>query len=207
MTERPQTEHDSQAVPSPGQVLKAKREELDCSVEEAANALHLGRHVIEALERDDYAALPGSTFVQGYVRSYARLLSLDPERLVHSLAIQPETIANIQGILVTPRNTSRKKILRPRRKPSWKRRLFRVLALILLAGVVGSVVLSFRFSVSEISSMLSDWIGFRQLTDQIQTPLPQDEEYRPTPVTPSALSVGSGADDVNAAQSGTIRLE
>ncbi|MBK9351380.1 MAG: helix-turn-helix domain-containing protein [Sulfuritalea sp.] len=40
---------------------------------------------IEALERDDYASLPGSTAVRGLVRNYAKFLKLDAAPLLAQL--------------------------------------------------------------------------------------------------------------------------
>jgi cytoskeleton protein RodZ len=54
-------------------------------LQQVADALHLSRSVIERLEADDYSALPPITFVRGYVRSYAVLLELDPDPLIHQL--------------------------------------------------------------------------------------------------------------------------
>ncbi len=50
--------------------------------EEVARALHLDVEVIRALESGDMAALPAPIFVQGYVRSYARLVGLPEAELM-----------------------------------------------------------------------------------------------------------------------------
>jgi cytoskeleton protein RodZ len=52
------------------------------TVEQAAAQLRMQPRIIEALESDDYSALPGSTFVRGYLRSYSRLLGLPEENIV-----------------------------------------------------------------------------------------------------------------------------
>ena len=56
---------------SPGQVLASRREEWGLTTQEVAENLNLGVDTIEALEADEYENLPGSTFVKGYMRSYA----------------------------------------------------------------------------------------------------------------------------------------
>ena len=40
---------------------------------------------MRALEEDDYTHLPGRTFVRGFVRNYARLVRLDPEKVLGAL--------------------------------------------------------------------------------------------------------------------------
>jgi cytoskeleton protein RodZ len=54
-------------------------------VEELARQLRLDGRVVEALERDDFAALPEMTFVKGYVRSYAKFVGLEPAPLLAAL--------------------------------------------------------------------------------------------------------------------------
>ena len=73
------TEPVPQPAISPGQLLAERRQEWGLSVQEVAANLNLGIDTIEALESEDYGSLPGSTFVKGYMRSYAKLLKLDAE--------------------------------------------------------------------------------------------------------------------------------
>jgi len=87
-------------VPPPltvGGQLRAAREARGMSVAEAAQILKLGQRQLEALESDDWAALPGVTFTRGFIRNYARLLHLDAvplmERLDRELVINKPDIA------------------------------------------------------------------------------------------------------------------
>jgi cytoskeleton protein RodZ len=66
----------------PGNVLRAKREEYEWSVEAVAEALHLSTYSVKAIEADRYEDLPGATYVIGYWRSYARLLGIDIEETI-----------------------------------------------------------------------------------------------------------------------------
>lgn len=70
------------AVPSPGAQLRRAREARGESVSEVAFALKLSPRQIDALERDDFAALPGTAFVRGFLRNYARYLGLDAAPLL-----------------------------------------------------------------------------------------------------------------------------
>lgn len=66
---------------SPGQQLQQARQARKLDVSYVATALRLSPQVVEAIERDDYSRLPSAVFVSGYIRSYARLMGLDPEPL------------------------------------------------------------------------------------------------------------------------------
>ena len=72
----------------PGKLLAARREELRWSLDEAALRLKLTPRQVSALEADDYAQLPGMASVRGFVRSYAKLVGLDPQLMLDSLANQ-----------------------------------------------------------------------------------------------------------------------
>jgi cytoskeleton protein RodZ len=76
----PVTEHLS-----PGRTLAAAREALKLSVADVSQQIKYGVKQIAAIEADDYAKLPGTTFVRGMIRSYAKLLHVDAEPLLADL--------------------------------------------------------------------------------------------------------------------------
>lgn len=78
-------ETSADAVLTVGQCLRAAREAARLSVTDIAQALKFSPRQVEALEADDFAALPGNTAVRGFVRSYARFLKLDADTLLHRL--------------------------------------------------------------------------------------------------------------------------
>ena len=72
---------------SVGATLAAAREEQQRSLESVAADLHLQPAIVRAIEHGDEAQLPVSTFLRGYVRSYARLLGLDDTSLTAQLPV------------------------------------------------------------------------------------------------------------------------
>ncbi|SDS72513.1 cytoskeleton protein RodZ [Halopseudomonas litoralis] len=67
---------------NPGQLLHDERIRVGFTAEEVATHLRLSRATLGFLEAGRFDRLPGDTFARGYVRAYARLLKLDPNRLV-----------------------------------------------------------------------------------------------------------------------------
>lgn len=65
-----------------GERLRELRVEKGLSVAEAASQLYLRAEAIEALERNDFNALPTETYVRGYLRNYAQLLEVPAESLL-----------------------------------------------------------------------------------------------------------------------------
>jgi cytoskeleton protein RodZ len=74
---------------TPGQILAAARNERGMSISEVAQRLKFSLRHIEALEADRYDALPSGPFVRGMIRTYAKLLGVDPARLLEDVP-QPE---------------------------------------------------------------------------------------------------------------------
>lgn len=89
---------------SVGVTLREAREKLGLSVADVANRLKFAPRQIEALEEDNFARLPEIAFVRGFVRSYARLLQLDPQPL---LAALPQPVAQPAIPTASPANEVR----------------------------------------------------------------------------------------------------
>lgn len=75
----------AEAISSPGALLRRAREARGESVHEVAFALKLSPRQVDALERDDFDALPGMAFVRGFMRNYARYVGLDATPLLDAV--------------------------------------------------------------------------------------------------------------------------
>lgn len=65
-----------------GERLRNRRESREVSLEEIAESTKIQKRYLEALENDDFDALPGGMFAKGYLRSYAEAIGVDPEPLL-----------------------------------------------------------------------------------------------------------------------------
>lgn len=65
-----------------GQILKEAREAKFYTLEEIEKATKIRKELLAALEADNYAKLPPPTFVQGFIKNYARFLNLDSNKLL-----------------------------------------------------------------------------------------------------------------------------
>jgi len=86
--------------PSIGAALRAAREAIGLTAQEIADRVKFSVRQVEALEQDDVAHLPQGTFLRGFIRSYARVVHLEPELLLNGIEIQPEhhsDVAEISG--------------------------------------------------------------------------------------------------------------
>ncbi|MBU0482909.1 MAG: helix-turn-helix domain-containing protein [Proteobacteria bacterium] len=67
-----------------GAVLKQIREKLRINLDDMAMATRIQQKHLVNLESDNYEALPVNVYTRGFVVSYAKYLSLDPEMVAES---------------------------------------------------------------------------------------------------------------------------
>lgn len=99
---------------APGAALAAARRANNLSVADVARQLKLSVTQIEALEAGAFEKLPGPVFVRGFIRSYARMLKLDPEAVLRWVdpgvptPVVSGLAASLQREIPFPRATARR---------------------------------------------------------------------------------------------------
>ena len=86
-----------------GERLRQARIRAGLTPADAAGALKIPAHMIEALEREDWAKLGAPVFVRGHLKSYSRLLGLPADAIVESSAIPSAKVTEIVPRTFTPR--------------------------------------------------------------------------------------------------------
>jgi len=128
-----------------GERLVAAREAKGIDLLRAERETKIRRAYLAALERGDYASLPGGVYVRGFLRNYAQYLGVDPDEAVAQW--HRETPAEVpEPAIVVPRP-----LLAPRK------------GLVLTSGVVAGVV------VTLVVLAILAYIGF-QLVRYIEPP-------------------------------------
>lgn len=69
-------------LPSPGALLRAARERAGLGADDLAGQLKLAKGTLEALERDDFAALSEPVYIRGYYRKIAKVLPVAEAELI-----------------------------------------------------------------------------------------------------------------------------
>lgn len=164
-----------------GRQLRQAREAAQLSRDEVARALKFSLRQIEALEADNYAALPGATIVRGFVRNYARILGLDADPLLRQLEpVMPRMPAEVRppdnmGIASQPRGVRE---LSP---------LLTVAFVLLLAAAMLAFWHFYGASATQ-GATTKVVTGQVQETTQLQAPMPA-ENPSPAPVPAPAEGV------------------
>jgi cytoskeleton protein RodZ len=122
-------------VPTVGERLRAERERQGLSVHDVAQRLKYAPRQIEAIEADDFKALPGLTFVRGFVRGYARVLGIEGDGLVRLLETSAEHASALT--MVQFQEVSGKREQFPTDGGSHKSALPWLLAILLVVGAFG----------------------------------------------------------------------
>ena len=118
-----------------GARLASQRQSAGLGVTDVAAQLRLHPNQVRAIEQEDLARLPAPAYVRGFVRSYARMLKIDPSPLLSDLnaKLEPARESVVEGG-VTDYSAARA-ASRERKFPQW---MFGSALLVLIAlGVVG----------------------------------------------------------------------
>jgi len=148
---------DAAASAAPGRAtagarLKAAREAAGLSLDAVAQQLKLAPRQVRALEDDDWARLPGRTFVRGFARNYARFVQLDPEAVVALLPSPDHAPALERPALATSRRPMGEIPVERVAKPAAARWL---VPLLLLAIVAAAAVYEFAGPQFRLPDFLS----------------------------------------------------
>lgn len=65
-----------------GALLANARTAASLNQTDVAEQINLSKKIIQALETDDYASLPETTYIRGYLRNYARVVDINGDGLV-----------------------------------------------------------------------------------------------------------------------------
>lgn len=84
-----------------GELLRQARDYKGVTLREAERATRISRGYLAALEAEDFAALPASTYAKGIVRNYAQYLGLDPLTTVELFEQRSGEVARQRTVVST----------------------------------------------------------------------------------------------------------
>jgi cytoskeletal protein RodZ len=82
-----------------GETLRQARLNRGASLADAERETRIRRKYLEALEAEDYGALPATVYTRGFIRTYARYLGLDPESTLDLLS---PARGRVDGAIIRP---------------------------------------------------------------------------------------------------------
>lgn len=79
--EQPKNEQRSSGA-NPGDRLQAARIQQGLSLDDVAGRMHLSTSILKAIENNEFEEITAPIFVKGYLRAYARIVSLDEDEMI-----------------------------------------------------------------------------------------------------------------------------
>lgn len=115
-----------------GDALKTAREEQGFTLDEVEEAIHIRRHVLEALEGNEFKKFASPVITRGLIRNYAKFLNLDP---IEALTLYDGNgVVPVKGQRLTPNGIEFMNLsMAPRPIISWDF----VFGILLFLGVMG----------------------------------------------------------------------
>lgn len=159
--------------PGPGQRLQETRESQGLSQGDVARQLHLDIKMIVALEEDDYKHLPGSTYIVGYLRNYARVLNLPVDEVLAAYHTEQDDAPSL-----IPQNINYKTSLH-----GFEFATRHITRLLILFFIIMALVWWFMFYVDESIDELVSQITDHSVTQQPVVALKSNETPAPDLIT------------------------
>ncbi|MFZ6872752.1 helix-turn-helix domain-containing protein [Undibacterium sp. Di27W] len=109
-SEVPENKTVLSVVQTAGSQLSTARIQMGLSLQQVADQLKLSQRQVVALENNQFEDLPKMVIVRGFVRSYAKLLKLDPDPIIKCLPAESGLAgldADLRPTLATPFMESR----------------------------------------------------------------------------------------------------
>ncbi len=66
-----------------GEFLKEQRLKLKVNLNQIAKDTNISIKYLEAIENDEYSAFPGEAYLKGFLRTYCKYISLDPDEVIN----------------------------------------------------------------------------------------------------------------------------
>ncbi|MDY6903200.1 MAG: DUF4115 domain-containing protein [Thermodesulfobacteriota bacterium] len=169
-----------------GRYLQACRLERGMSLEMLANETRISMDTLAAIENEDYSRLPKEVYARGFLRSCARAVGADGDRVIRSYE---ENLAISNRIILAEQELERENAR------FWRKVMFSTMTL--LAVIVLTIFLAQpRVPSSGITEPSSP-----------ETSAPQQKESQLSPVSEPALSPQKRANTANPSESDKILLE
>jgi len=163
---------EPEAPASIGEMLRDARERQRISLHQAELATRIKREFLDALERDDFGALPGTTYAKGFLKSYCRFLGLDPQG---AIAAYREQAPHERLVSTAP-------AVQPIRHPRpITTTMLAVLFMLILAGAFS------LYMANQLARYEATRRALASASPAVESPAGLLSPYGPSPTVPSVL--------------------
>jgi cytoskeleton protein RodZ len=130
-----------------GEMLRGVREKQSLSLAEVARDTRIKESYLEALESGDYASLPGSAYITGFLRNYAKRLGLHPDDVAQEYhAYRPPPAPSVRAAT---------RVLANGHQRAFRSRLLWALAIVLLLLAGGFAIKQYNDAYGKTTTPLN----------------------------------------------------
>ncbi|KKJ75240.1 hypothetical protein WH95_19400 [Kiloniella litopenaei] len=170
------TSENNEPTITVAEILRTGREKRGQDLRSVASILRIRYVFLEAIERGDFASLPGDTYAYGFVRTYAGYLNLDKDEIVRQFKQEVQNYGD------------RKQLVFPTPVPESKTP---GLAILLISVILLGVAYGGWTAISRFDVDITEWVPF---LSEKKTDTSVEEEVSatdPVEVTPSPVESAS----------------
>ncbi len=77
-----------------GTQLRIRREELGLTIDHVVQETKISSRYIQAIEAGDFGLIPGEVYLKGFIKTYSKLLNLNPSEMVSQIPSQDSSSQN-----------------------------------------------------------------------------------------------------------------
>lgn len=170
-------------LPLLGTLLVAARERWNLSAADLARQLRLGLRQVQALEEDRFDALPGNTFVRGFIRNYARVVQTEPDAFLDAYERSRPQVRQYDIERGAPQIAFQRKVT-----PKWVWYLVILFLLLLLSPLIIYFALRDEENSSKVVKPINNGKLSAPQSPAAALPLPQSQPMASQAITPSITS-------------------
>ena len=171
-------------MPTVGETLKQRRLERNLSLDEVAEVTKIGIYFLQALETNEFKKLPRGAFPKMFVRSYARYLGLDDDKVVQMFYEQLAAAEAVPESFTTVSTPTSRSLRKSRRT----------------VQLVAAVAILLALSISAYLIYQAQETGLAEGNSAAQAaPKPPPRWTPPKPQAPAPAEPGTGAPSQGAA--------
>jgi len=132
---------------TPGMMLKREREARGLTIKYIAQETKISESSLIAIENNAFDEFPAEVFVRGFLRNYARALSLSAEEIMSAYEeLKNQTSHTLEPVAETARETVREAVAANTNEESASVPNFRFAYLVIVLIAIASISLSVAFS-------------------------------------------------------------
>ena len=175
------TSENNEPTITVAEILRTGREKRGQDLRSVASILRIRYVFLEAIERGDFASLPGDTYAYGFVRTYAGYLNLDKDEIVRQFKQEVQNYGD------------RKQLVFPTPVPESKTP---GLAILLISVILLGVAYGGWTAISRFDVDITEWVPFlsEKKTDtsvEEEVSATDPVEVAPSPVEPAPVDSAS----------------